>query len=76
MLFRSHHKHILKEVDNGVEMTDIIHYKIPMGFIGDLLNNLFIKKQLLKIFSYRFEKLNKLIGTIAGQNNVIDFKKI
>ena len=71
-----HHKHILKEVDNGVEMTDIIHYKIPMGFIGDLLNNLFIKKQLLKIFSYRFEKLNKLIGTIAGQKNVIDFKKI
>ncbi len=50
-----HHQHHFKETDNGVEMTDIVHYKIPLWFIGDLANSLFVKKQLGKIFDYRKE---------------------
>ena len=26
-----HHKHFIKEVDGGIEMLDIIDYKIPLG---------------------------------------------
>ena len=33
-----HHKHFIKEVDGGIEMLDIIDYKIPLGFIGRLAN--------------------------------------
>src|SRR3954469_19056172 len=29
-----HHRHAFKEVPGGVEMTDLLHYKIPFGFIG------------------------------------------
>lgn len=57
-----HHKHFLKEVQGGVEMTDIIHYKLPLGPLGDLMNILFVRKKLGEIFEYRFNKLEKLFG--------------
>jgi ligand-binding SRPBCC domain-containing protein len=55
-----HHKHFLKEVEGGVEMIDIIHYKIPFGFIGRIANALFIKNKIKEIFDYRFKKLEEL----------------
>jgi ligand-binding SRPBCC domain-containing protein len=55
-----HHQHHIKEVDGGVLMTDIVHYKIPFGWLGDIANFLFIKSQLNQIFDYRFKKLNSL----------------
>ena len=47
-----HHKHFLKEVPEGIEMTDIIHYKIPFGFIGRLANSLFIKNKVKELFNH------------------------
>tara|TARA_B100000242_G_C43029366_1_gene479443 strand:+ start:864 stop:1328 length:465 start_codon:yes stop_codon:yes gene_type:complete len=60
-----HHKHFLREVDGGIEMEDIIHYKIPLGFIGEFLNYLFIKNQLNEIFEYRKNKLIEIFGEIS-----------
>ncbi len=57
-----HHKHFLKVIDGGVEMIDIVHYKVPFWFIGDIINFLFIRKQLSKIFSYRYKKVEELFG--------------
>jgi ligand-binding SRPBCC domain-containing protein len=57
-----HHKHFFKEIDGGVEMEDIVHYKIPFGFLGDIANTLFVKRKLKEIFDYRFEKLHELFG--------------
>ena len=50
-----HHQHHFKVVDGGVEMTDIVHYKLPLWFLGDIANTLFVKKQLQHIFEYRFK---------------------
>jgi ligand-binding SRPBCC domain-containing protein len=55
-----HHQHHFTEVEGGVEMTDIVHYKLPLGFIGRLTNNIFVKKQLNEIFQYRFKKAEEL----------------
>lgn len=60
-----HHKHFLREIDGGIEMEDIIHYKIPLGFIGEFLNFLFIKNQLNEIFEYRKNKLIEIFGEIS-----------
>ena len=60
-----HHKHFLREIDGGIEMEDIIHYKIPLGFIGEFLNFLFIKNQLKEIFEYRKNKLIEIFGKIS-----------
>ncbi len=48
-----HHQHHFKLVDGGVEMTDIVHYKIPFWFLGNIANTLILKKQLEKIFDFR-----------------------
>jgi ligand-binding SRPBCC domain-containing protein len=50
-----HHQHHFKTVDGGVEMTDIVHYKLPFWFLGDIANVLFVNKQLKNIFDYRYK---------------------
>ena len=55
-----HHKHFLKEVEGGVLMEDIIHYKLPYGFFGELINIFFVRKKLKEIFSYRKNELIKI----------------
>ena len=59
-----HHKHFIKKVNGGVEMVDIIHYKLPFGFIGRLVNTLFVKKQLKGIFDYRQKKIDELFNEV------------
>ncbi len=54
-----HHQHHFKVVDGGVEMTDIVHYGIPFGILGQLANWLFVKKQLKEIFDYRKKAVEK-----------------
>lgn len=57
-----HHQHHFREIPGGVEMTDIVHYKNPLGFIGRIANALFVKKKLDQIFNYRFKKVEELFG--------------
>ena len=58
-----HHKHFLKEIPGGVEMTDVIDYKLPMGFLGELVHPFLVKPKLDAIFDYRHKKLIELFGT-------------
>ncbi len=53
-----HHQHHLEQYEDGVLMTDIITYRPPMGWLGNLANTLFIQKQLVDIFEYRKEVLD------------------
>lgn len=57
-----HHKHFLKAVDGGVEMTDIVHYKAPLAIFGKIANSLIIKKKLNSIFDYRYKKIEELFN--------------
>lgn len=57
-----HHQHHFKEVPGGVQMTDIVHYKIPFWFLGDIANSLFVKKQLKAIFDFRFAAVGQRWG--------------
>ena len=59
-----HHKHFIKEIPGGVEMEDIIDYKIPMGIIGQLVHPFIVKPKLDEIFEYRRKKLIALFGEI------------
>lgn len=60
-----HHQHHFKAVDGGVEMTDIVHYKIPFWWLGDIANWLLVKKQLQAIFDYRFTKVETMFGKMV-----------
>lgn len=57
-----HHEHHFKVVDGGVEMTDIVSYELPLGFLGKIAHVLFVRKQLEGIFDYRFKKVEELFG--------------
>ena len=57
-----HHQHRFTAVEGGVEMTDLVHYKLPLGPLGRLAHWLFVKRQLQGIFDYRWNKLESLFG--------------
>ena len=57
-----HHKHFIKPIKNGVEMEDIIDYKIPMGILGQIAQPIIVKPKLDEIFQYRKKKLIELFG--------------
>ncbi len=57
-----HHQHHFKAVEGGVEMTDIVDYRLPLGPIGILMNALFIRKKLKQVFEYRRQRLVEMFG--------------
>jgi ligand-binding SRPBCC domain-containing protein len=61
-----HHQHHFKEIPGGVEMTDIVHYKNPLGVLGRIANALFVKNKLKTIFDYRYTKVEELFGKWTG----------
>lgn len=63
-----HHQHHFTEIEGGVEMTDIVHYSIPFSILGSLAHSISIKKQLQKIFTYRYYKVNELFGDWPEQS--------
>ena len=57
-----HHKHFIKPIEGGIEMEDIIDYKIPMGILGQIVHPFLVKPKLDEIFEYRRLKLIELFG--------------
>jgi ligand-binding SRPBCC domain-containing protein len=58
-----HHKHFFEATENGTKMTDVVHYALPLGFIGRLLNAIVVQNKLQEIFDYRFIKVNQLFNS-------------
>lgn len=59
-----HHKHFINEIEGGVEMEDIIHYKVPFGWLGQLVHPIIVQPKLDEIFNYRKQKLEELFGKL------------
>lgn len=58
-----HHEHHFEEVLGGVNMTDIVSYVVPYGWLGKIAHCLIIKGQLKTIFDYRFNKVEELFNS-------------
>ena len=52
-----HHEHHFKATQNGVLMTDILHYDIGKSFLGWVAGELFVHQKVKEIFEYRYKKL-------------------
>jgi len=57
-----HHKHFFREVEGGTEIEDLVHYKLPLSFLGNLIHSVSVKKQLEHVFDFRQQKLIELFG--------------
>lgn len=62
-----HHQHHFREIEGGVEMTDIVHYRIPYWIFGRIANTLFVKAELKKIFDHRFRVVEERFGKWEGK---------
>lgn len=57
-----HHQHMFEPKDGGVLMTDVVHYKVPLGIVGKLINGLVVRNKVNAIFEYRTEMLQNKFG--------------
>lgn len=57
-----HHQHHFKAISNGVEMTDIVNYKLPLGILGEWVEPFLVKRKVEEIFEYRNVKMLELFG--------------
>ncbi|MEY3085050.1 MAG: hypothetical protein RL037_1230 [Bacteroidota bacterium] len=58
-----HHEHHFKETDEGIEMTDIVTYVIPLGILGRLMHPIIVKPKLEEIFDYRYKRVEELFNS-------------
>ena len=61
-----HHQHHFKSIEGGTEMTDIVHYRLPFAPFGDITHPI-VKRKLVDIFTYRFDKINEVFCEWPGQ---------
>jgi ligand-binding SRPBCC domain-containing protein len=60
-----HYQHIFKETVKGIEMQDIVHYALPFGIIGQLINQLLIQNKINEIFNFRRQALDQIFNNLA-----------
>lgn len=65
-----HHQHHFKPAPGGVEMTDLVHYQLPLGWLGRLAHSLFVRRQLEQIFDYRQRVLEQRFGKMPAPARV------
>jgi len=58
-----YHEHFFNTIENGTEIIDKIHYGIPMGLVGQLMNPLMVKPKLKTIFDYRKQRISEIFGS-------------
>lgn len=61
-----HHQHHITPIEGGVLMTDILHYRLPLGILGRIVHTVDVKKRLEKIFEYRYGKIEAIFGKFQG----------
>ena len=66
-----HHQHFFKKIPGGVEMTDIVDYRLPLAPFGNFMHPLLIKGKLNGIFEYRNRKMIELFGEYEEIERVI-----
>jgi ligand-binding SRPBCC domain-containing protein len=56
-----YHHHEIQAVDEGVRFIDRVTYQVPFGLLGELVNALFIRRTLERIFNHRREMFTTLL---------------
>jgi ligand-binding SRPBCC domain-containing protein len=57
-----HHEHTFEQKEGYVLMTDRVHYLSPGWFLEPLIDKMFVRAQLDKIWAYRAKRFETLFG--------------
>lgn len=63
---RWYHRHVFRQLEGGVEMTDDVAYGLPFGPLGRLAHWLVVRHQLRAIFDYRTRVIGARFGAPAA----------
>lgn len=56
-----HHLHYFERIDEEkIRMVDRVHFKLPFGLAGRLINQILIRNRLNQIFDYRKLKIEEI----------------
>ncbi|MBP4141773.1 SRPBCC family protein [Flavobacterium sp. P4023] len=58
-----HHKHFFEATPTGTKMTDVVHYGLPLGFLGRIMNTLVVQNKLKSIFEHRRVVIDKMFNS-------------
>ncbi|HVZ56313.1 MAG TPA: SRPBCC family protein [Chitinophagaceae bacterium] len=53
------HAHYFKPCDNGTIMIDLVDYRLPYGWLGRLLDTLFLRRYLARILELRIRTIKE-----------------
>lgn len=62
-----HHQHHFEARDGGTLMRDVLHYQVPFGPLGALVNAAFVERQINHIFAFRERAVAQLFGISPEQ---------
>ena len=57
-----HHTHRFHAVPGGTLMVDIVRYRLPMGWLGELFGLPIVKREVRGIFAFRRQIIAKIFG--------------
>jgi ligand-binding SRPBCC domain-containing protein len=57
-----HHRHRFRAVGGGTLVSDEVHYAAPLGAVGELAVPLFVRRDLRRIFGYRRDAVQRILG--------------
>jgi len=55
-----HHEHRFEETHDGIQMSDILHYGVPLGILGQMVNGIMISQRIDHIFEYRQDVIKEI----------------
>lgn len=55
-----HHTHRFERLGNGTLLSDEIQYKLPLGFLGQMMASSLVQSDVEEIFKYRREVIQKM----------------
>ncbi len=57
-----HHVHTFHADPEGTRMADLVTYRLPLGPLGELAHALTVRRDLERVFDYRFQEIEKLFA--------------
>ncbi|HEX3943763.1 MAG TPA: SRPBCC family protein [Rhizomicrobium sp.] len=57
-----HHTHRFDSRDGGTRIRDTVHYRLPFGPLGRIVNRLFVARDVGRIFDYRAQRIRERFG--------------
>lgn len=56
-----YHRHTFAETSTGIEIVDVVDYRLPFAFLGRAVHSALVRRQLEAIFDYRHEAIRRIV---------------